>query len=64
MLPSSSKGQIFSKGLLGVLKMSSFIRFLGEFEDTKSPLEIIWPLGIHRHPKQKEFVKCYDAFLK
>jgi len=21
-------------------------------------------LDIHRHPKQKEFLKCYDAFLK
>ena len=27
-----------------VEKMNLFIRFLGEFEDTKSPLEIIWPL--------------------
>ena len=21
-------------------------------------------LDIHRHPKQKEFFKCYDAFLR
>ena len=50
------KGQIISKGLFGILEFSqkmnerirrsskktnSFIRFLGEFEDTKSPFEII-----------------------
>ena len=28
-----------------VIKTNSFVRFLGEFEDTKSPFEIIWPLG-------------------
>ena len=27
-----------------VVKTNSFVRFLGEFEDTKSPFEIIWPL--------------------
>ena len=51
-------GPIFSKGLFGVLEFSQktnqqirrssrseFVRFfLGEFEDTKSPYEIIWPL--------------------
>ena len=50
-----AKGQIISKGLFGVLeffpkqmneffvvvKTNSFVRFLGEFEDTKSPFEII-----------------------
>ena len=49
------KGQIISKGLFGVLEFSqktnerirlsskknSFVRFLREFEDTKSPFEII-----------------------
>ena len=53
-----TKGQIISKGLFGVLKFSQkqtnefvvvvktnlFVHFLGEFEDTKSPFEIIWPL--------------------
>ena len=29
-----------------VVKTISFVRFLGEFEDTKSPFEIIWPLEI------------------
>ena len=55
------KGQIISKGLLVssnspkkrtnefvvVVKTNSFVRFLGEFEDTKSPFEIIWPLIVH-----------------
>ena len=50
-----SKGQIISKGLFGVLEFSqkrtkqfvvvvktnSIVRFLGEFEDIKSPFEII-----------------------
>ena len=27
-----------------VVKTNSFVHFLGEFEDTKSPFEIIWPL--------------------
>ena len=49
------KGQIISKGLFGVLEFSqkyrnafvvvvktnSIVRFLGKFEDTKSPFEII-----------------------
>ena len=49
------KGQIISKGLFGVLeflqkrtndfvvvvKTNLFVRLLGEFEDTKSPFEII-----------------------
>ena len=49
------KGQIISKGLFGVLELYQtqtnefvvvvetnwFVRFLGEFEDTKSPFEII-----------------------
>ena len=53
-----SKGQIISQGLLGVLEFSqkwtneffvviktnSFLQFLGEFDDTKSPFEIIRPL--------------------
>ena len=28
-----------------VVKMNSFVGFLGEFEDTKSPFEISWPLA-------------------
>ena len=50
-----AKGQIISKGLFGifespkkrtneflvVVKMNSFVRFLGELKDTKSPSEII-----------------------
>ena len=39
------KGQMISKLIFGVLdfsqKTNSFVRFLGEFEDTKSPFEII-----------------------
>ena len=27
-----------------VVKMNSFVHFLGEFEDIKNPFEIIWPL--------------------
>ena len=27
-----------------VVKMNSFVNFLGEFEETKSPFKIIWPL--------------------
>ena len=52
------KGQIISKGLLlssnfpkkrtnkfvFTTMTNSFVRFLGEFEETKSPFEIIWPL--------------------
>ena len=52
------KGQIISKGLFVILEFSqkrtnefvvvvktnSFVRFLGEFEDTKSSFENIWPL--------------------
>jgi hypothetical protein len=30
-----------------VVKTNSFVRFLGEFEDTKSPFETIWPLTQH-----------------
>ena len=55
----SPTGQIISKELLVssnspkkrtnefvvVVKTNLFVRFLGEFEDTKSPFEIIWPLG-------------------
>ena len=51
----TDKGQIISKGIFDipefsqkrfvvVVKTNSFIRFWGEFEDTKSPLDIIWPL--------------------
>ena len=48
-----AKGQIISKGLIGALKFSQknkfvvvvktnlLVRCLGEFEDTKSPFEII-----------------------
>jgi hypothetical protein len=53
------KGQIISKGLFGVLEFSqktnkricrssknnSSVHFLGKLKDTKSPFEIIWPLG-------------------
>ena len=51
---AAAKGQIISKGLFGVLEFSQktnkrirhsnkneSVRFLGEFEDTKSPFEII-----------------------
>ena len=30
-----------------VVKMNLFVRFLGELEDTKSPFEIIGPLGVN-----------------
>ena len=57
-LLAQCKGQIISKGRFGILEFSkkknkrihhilktnSFIRFLGEFEETKSPFEIIGPL--------------------
>ena len=33
-----------SRNAVWVQKTNSFVRFLGEFEDTKSPFEIIWPL--------------------
>ena len=53
-----TKGKIISKGLLVssnspkkgtnefvfTTTTNSFVHFLGEFEDTKSPFEIIWPL--------------------
>ena len=55
-----SKDQIISKGLLVssnspkkrthefvvVVKTNSFVCYLGELEDTKSPFKIFWPLGI------------------
>ena len=50
-----TKGQIISKGFFGVLEFSQKTNerirrsskvFLGEFEDSKSPFEIIWPLAI------------------
>ena len=50
---SSTKGQIISKGLFGVLKFSQKrnegIRLSSkkEFEDTKSSFQIIWPLIYH-----------------
>ena len=28
------------------VKTNSFVRFLGGFDDTKSPFKIIWPLAI------------------
>ena len=55
-----TKGQIISKGLFNILEFSqktiewivklivkpnSFVHFLGKFQDTKSPFEIIWPLS-------------------
>ena len=47
-----AKGEKISKGYPKkrmnefdvVVKTNSFVRFLGEFEETKSPFEIIWPL--------------------
>ena len=49
------KGQIISKGLFGVLEFSQKTneRFLGEFEDTKSPFEIILPLHNIKGPSYK-----------
>ena len=60
VMNEGSKGQIISKGLFVTLEFSQktnkrirrsskneFIRsFFGEFEDTKSPFEIIWPLEV------------------
>ena len=44
MLPSNSPKKRTNEFVI-VVKTNSFIRFLGEFEDTKSPFEIIWPLA-------------------
>ena len=59
---SYTKGQIISKNFLVssnsskkqankfviVVKTNSFVHLLWEFEDTKGPLEIIWPLETSR----------------
>ena len=39
---NSSKKQM--NEFVVVVKTNLFVCFLGEFEDTKSPCEIIWPL--------------------
>ena len=63
--------QIISKGLLVssnspkkqtnefvfTTTTKSFVRFLGEFEDTKSPFEIIWPLIDSKFPLLSSFLK-------
>ena len=37
------------KKIVIVVKTNSLVRFLGEFEDTKTPFEIIGPLGKWHH---------------
>ena len=52
----SPKGQIILK-----VKTNSFVRFLGEFEDTKSLFEIIWPLAASK--KVDDCLLIFMAFL-
>ena len=73
------KGQVISKGLLVssnspkkqtneflfTTTTKSFIRFLGEFEDTKNPFEITWPLQITmvlQNLFQPTVIKLSDAW--
>ena len=68
------KGQMISKGLLVssnspkkrtnefvvVVKTNLFVCFLGEFEETKSPFQIIWPLVL---PSSKPGFKSLYLYL-
>ena len=47
---------------LTVLKMNSFVCFLEEFEDTKSPFEINWPLVFTKFHKSLRFVTYCTAY--
>ena len=44
MVSSISPKKQMNKFIVVVSKLNSFVCFLGEFEDTKSPFQIIWPL--------------------
>ena len=44
MLVSSNSPKKQTNKFIEVVKTNSFVRFLRELEDTKSPFEIIWPL--------------------
>ena len=75
-LLSTSKDQIIWKDFLAssnspkkwtnefvivVVKTNLFICFLGEFEDTKSPYKIIWPLPTFFFSKHKNVIKVLNS---
>ena len=45
-----------------VVKTNLFVRFLGEFKDTKSPFEMIWPLQLNENFKGLFFGRYGDAY--
>ena len=42
-----------------VVVVKTFVHFLGEFEDTKSPFEIIWPLKARLMQTKEAFLAEY-----
>ena len=55
MVSSNSPKEGINKFVV-VVKMHSFGRFLGEFEDINSPFEIFWPLVVKRLTFFSEFL--------
>ena len=49
VLISSNSPKKRTNEFVVVVKTNSFVRFLGEFEDTKSPFKIIGPLIEAKH---------------
>ena len=49
---SSNSPKKWTNEFVVVVKTNLFVRFLGGFEDTKSPFEIIWPLSKCQNHKE------------